>query len=55
MNINKELNSRLLSQSENGIHHEEYNNEFGFYSNIVRGDIEAVILILICSVDKVGR
>lgn len=42
MNINKELNSRLISQSENDIHHEEYNNEFGFYSNIVRGDIKAV-------------
>lgn len=42
MDINKELNSRLFSQSENDIHHEEYNNEFSFYSNIVRGDIDAV-------------
>lgn len=42
MNINKELNSRLFSQSENNIHHEEYNNEFRFYSNIVHGDVVAV-------------
>lgn len=42
MNINKELNNRLFSQSENDIHHEEYNNEFKFYSNIVHGDIDAV-------------
>lgn len=42
MNINKELNSRLFDRSENEQIHEEFNREYGFYSNIVRGDIEAV-------------
>lgn len=39
MNINKELNSRLFDRSENEQIHEEFNREYGFYSNIVRGDI----------------
>lgn len=42
MNINRELNTRLISQSENDILHEKYNKEFGFYNNIVQGDLPAV-------------
>lgn len=46
MNFNKELNSRLFTQLENEQPHEEYNREYGFYSNIVHGDITAVIKTL---------
>lgn len=42
MNINKDLNNRLFIRMENEQAHEEFNREYGFYSNIVRGDINAV-------------
>lgn len=46
MSLNKELNHRLLIQSEEQLIHVEYHHEFGFYSNVVAGDIEAVKKVL---------
>ncbi|MCI7767825.1 MAG: AraC family transcriptional regulator [Oscillospiraceae bacterium] len=46
MSMNKELNNRLLKQSEEQQSHVEYEHEYGFYDNITAGNMEAVKKLL---------
>lgn len=46
MSINRELSNRLFLQTEKQQTHVEYSEEFGFYSNVAEGNIEAVKKIL---------
>ena len=46
MSYNKELNRRLFLQREEERTHVEYRHEFGFYSIITEGNVEAVKKIL---------
>ncbi len=42
MNMKKELNHRLFIQREEQTSHIEYKEEYGYYDNIVAGNLEAV-------------
>ena len=42
MNMQKELNHRLFIQREEQTSHIEYKEEYGYYDNIVAGNLEAV-------------
>lgn len=46
MSINKELNDRIFLQTEKQQTHVEYQEEFGFYTNVAEGNIESVKKIL---------
>lgn len=46
MSMNRELNSRLFTQSEEQQNHVEYRHEYSFYSNVAGGNIETVKAIL---------
>lgn len=46
MSLNKELNTRMRIQCEEQLMHVVYNHEFGFYNNVVAGDLEAVSKML---------
>lgn len=42
MSMKKELNNRLFIQREEQLSHIEYKEEYGYYSNIAAGNLEAV-------------
>lgn len=46
MGMNKELNMQLFHRQENEQSHVEYAHEFGYYENIVAGNIDEVLKIL---------
>ncbi|MCH5269235.1 MAG: helix-turn-helix domain-containing protein [Lachnospiraceae bacterium] len=46
MRLDRELNNRLFVRREEQQSHVEYREEFGFYSNVAEGNVEAVKKIL---------
>lgn len=52
MNVNQELNMQLFMRQEDNASHVDYSHEFGYYQNIVTGNIEEVRKVISNPINK---